>query len=556
MNVVSLISKKRDGGELSADEIGLLVKGYVDGSVPDYQMASWAMAVYLRGMTVAEIAALTEHMLHSGVTFKWPAGESPKVDKHSTGGIGDKVSLPLAPLLACCDLQVPMISGRGLGATGGTLDKLEAIPGFRTNLSTAEFQQVCRDVGCVISGATADLVPADRKLYALRDVTGTVPSIPLITASIMSKKLAEGLDALVLDVKHGSGAFMKTLEDARALARSMVDTGRRMGVPTTALVTDMNQPLGRMAGNAVEVNESVAALRGEAPADLMDVTLELGAEVLVLAKRESTTAAARKRLEKAIASGAGLEKFREMVAAQGGNLDAPRPVAPAQDILAPCDGYITAIDTEQVGRVIIELGGGRKQLGDKLDLSVGLEMMCPTWRQGESGPANRPHVCRPGGRRTSSRRLACRHPDRRQSNRAAGADRRTHLIKPRPLVADDSWTKIKSTNWSNRHSTLKTRLLPIFQFSGRRSAPNSQRANFSRRERRERLVRPDDLRRTRCGRCRGRRRRTRIHGNRRRQPRRRFALRRVPAVPGGIQSKPADRHGRFAQAERRTPRNA
>ncbi len=235
MNVVSLISKKRDGGELSADEIGLLVKGYVDGSVPDYQMASWAMAVYLRGMTVAEIAALTEHMLHSGVTFKWPAGESPKVDKHSTGGIGDKVSLPLAPLLACCDLQVPMISGRGLGATGGTLDKLEAIPGFRTNLSTAEFQQVCRDVGCVISGATADLVPADRKLYALRDVTGTVPSIPLITASIMSKKLAEGLDALVLDVKHGSGAFMKTLEDARALARSMVDTGRRMGVPTTAL---------------------------------------------------------------------------------------------------------------------------------------------------------------------------------------------------------------------------------------------------------------------------------------------------------------------------------
>ena len=248
-------------------------------------------------MTVAEIAALTEHMLHSGATFKWPAGEAPKVDKHSTGGIGDKVSLPLAPLLACCDLQVPMISGRGLGATGGTLDKLEAIPGFRTNLSTDEMQAVTRRVGCVISGATADLVPADRKLYALRDVTGTVPSIPLITASIMSKKLAEGLDALVLDVKWGSGAFMKTREEARALARSMVDTGRRMHVPTTAIVTDMNQPLGRMAGNAVEVNESVDALQGRGPADLMEVTLELGAELLVLTKRESSLAAAKQRLQ-------------------------------------------------------------------------------------------------------------------------------------------------------------------------------------------------------------------------------------------------------------------
>jgi pyrimidine-nucleoside phosphorylase len=375
MNVVSLISKKRDGHEHSEDEIGQLIAGYVRGDVADYQMSAWAMAVFLRGMTGAEIAALTEHMLHSGVTFEWPAGESPKVDKHSTGGIGDKVSLPLAPLLACCDLQVPMISGRGLGATGGTLDKLEAIPGFRTNLSTAEFQEVCRDVGCVISGATADLVPADRKLYALRDVTGTVPCIPLITASIMSKKLAEGLDALVLDVKHGTGAFMKTLDDARALAKSMVDTGKRMGVPTVALLTDMNQPLGRMAGNANEVNESVDALKGQGPADLMEVTLELGAELLVLAKRESTTAAARKRLERAISSGAGLEKFREMVAAQGGDLDAPRPVAPAHDIASPYAGYVTAIDTERLGYVVINLGGGRRQLGDKLDLSVGFEML-------------------------------------------------------------------------------------------------------------------------------------------------------------------------------------
>jgi pyrimidine-nucleoside phosphorylase len=389
MNVVQIISKKRDGGELTEDEIGSLVAGYVRGDVPDYQMASWAMAVYLRGMTVAETAALTEHMLHSGVTFEWPAGESPKVDKHSTGGIGDKVSLPLAPLLACCDLQVPMISGRGLGASGGTLDKLEAIPGFRTNLSTAEMQQVCRDVGCVISGATADLVPADRKLYALRDVTGTVPSIPLITASIMSKKLAEGLDALVLDVKHGSGAFMKTPDDARALARSMVDTGHRMSVPTVALVTDMNQPLGRMAGNANEVNESVSALMGKGPADLMEVTFALGTELLVLAKRESTPAAARHRLEKAISSGAGLEKFHEMVAAQGGDLEAPRPVAPGHEIGCPWAGFVSEIDTERLGYVIINLGGGRKQLGDNLDLSVGLEMLV---RLGDKVEAGQPLV--------------------------------------------------------------------------------------------------------------------------------------------------------------------
>jgi pyrimidine-nucleoside phosphorylase len=375
MNVVHLISKKRDGGELAADDIGALVNGYVRGDIPDYQMSAWAMAVYLRGMTVAETAALTEHMLHSGLTFEWPKGESPKVDKHSTGGIGDKVSLPLAPLLTCCDLQVPMISGRGLGATGGTLDKLEAIPGFRTNLSTDEFQKVCRRVGCVISGATADLVPADRKLYALRDVTGTVPSIPLITASIMSKKLAEGLDALVLDVKWGSGAFMKTLDNARALARSMVDTGKRMGVPTAALITDMNQPLGRMAGNAVEVNESVESLQGNGPADLMEITLELGAELLILANREKTSAAARHRLQRAISSGAGLEKLREMVAAQGGNLDAPRPVAPPHEVASPSGGFITAIDTERLGYVIINLGGGRKQLGDNLDLSVGVETL-------------------------------------------------------------------------------------------------------------------------------------------------------------------------------------
>ena len=385
MNVVHLISKKRDGGELSSGEIGALIDGYIRGEVHNYQMAAWAMAVYLRGMTVAETAALTEHMLRSGVTLTWPAGEAPKVDKHSTGGIGDKVSLPLAPLLACCDLQVPMISGRGLGATGGTLDKLESIPGFRTDLSIEEMHSVCRRVGCVISGATDDLVPADRKLYSLRDVTGTVPSIPLITASIMSKKLAEVLDALVLDVKWGSGAFMKTLEDARALASSLVDTGKRMGVPTTAYITDMNQPLGRLAGNAVEVNESIDALQGNGPADLMEITLELGAELLVLANRETTRSAARARLQRAIDSGAGLEKFREMVAAQGGDLDALRRVAPAHEVASLRAGFVAAIDTEQLGRVIIELGGGRKKLGDVLDLSVGVEMLVRLGDQVETG---------------------------------------------------------------------------------------------------------------------------------------------------------------------------
>ncbi len=389
MNIVHLISKKRDGQELADFEIGALIDAYVKGDVPDYQMAAWAMAVYLRGMTVAETAALTEHMLHSGATFKWPAGESPKVDKHSTGGVGDKVSLVLAPLLACCELAVPMISGRGLGATGGTLDKLEAIPGFRTDLSTGEFQDVCRRVGCVISGATEDLVPADRQLYALRDVTATVPSIPLITASIMSKKLAEGLDALVLDVKWGSGAFMKTRGEAHALARSLVDTGRRMHVATTAIVTDMNQPLGRLAGNAVEVNESVDTLAGDGPADLLEVTLELGAELLVLTRRASSLAAGRERMERLIDSGAGLEKFREMVAAQGGDLDAPRPVAPASDATSPRAGYVAAIDTEALGRVIIELGGGRKKLGDALDHSTGLEMLI---RIGEPVEAGQPLV--------------------------------------------------------------------------------------------------------------------------------------------------------------------
>lgn len=375
MNAAMLISKKRDGGELSDGQIADLVRGYVDGSVPDYQMAAWAMAVFLRGMTVDETASLTDHMLQSGVTFEWTGGGLPCVDKHSTGGVGDKASLPLAAALACCGVRVPMISGRGLGATGGTLDKLESIPGFRTSLSIEETQRMATELGCVICSASEKLVPADRKLYALRDVTGTVPSIPLITASIMSKKLAEGLDALVLDVKHGSGAFMKSETDARALARSLVDTGKRMGVATTALLTDMNQPLGRLVGNALEVNESLACLAGEGPADLRELTVALGGEVLASSGGAGDAQAGQSLIAAAIDSGAAQEKFAHMVATQGGDLAADRPIAPVAEVLAPSAGYVANIDTEQIGWAVIEMGGGRKQLGDPVDHSVGVEML-------------------------------------------------------------------------------------------------------------------------------------------------------------------------------------
>ncbi len=375
MNPVWLIAKKRDGEELSAEEIGAFIAGYARGDIPDYQMAAMAMAIYLRGMTTCETAALTDHMLASGSRFDWPDDGVPRVDKHSTGGIGDKASIPLAPMLACCGLVVQMISGRGLGATGGTLDKLEAIPGFRTDLSMDEVRDVVERVGCVMTGATADLVPADRKLYALRDVTATVPSIPLITASIMSKKLAEGLDALVLDVKFGSGAFMKTADRARELARSLVDTGKRMGVATTALVTDMNQPLGRLAGNAVEIDESVAMLEGRGPADLVDVTLALGAELLRSTGAAANAASARAALADTIQSGSAREKLAEMVQAQGGDLDAPRRVAPASELASPTAGSVASIDAEELGRAIIAMGGGRKKLGDRLDHSTGIEML-------------------------------------------------------------------------------------------------------------------------------------------------------------------------------------
>jgi pyrimidine-nucleoside phosphorylase len=375
MTPSQIIARKRDGGTLTVAQISEVVGGYVRGDIPDYQMAALAMAILLRGMNASETSLLTAQMLRSGETLQWSSPLPPKVDKHSTGGIGDKTSLILAPLLACCGLQVPMLSGRGLGATGGTLDKLESISGFRTDLNLAEIRELTERVGCVITGTTPELVPADRKLYALRDVTATVESIPLITASIMSKKLAENLSALVLDVKWGSGAFMKTLDQARELARSMVAVGNRMGVRTTALLTDMNQLLGKMAGNAVEVNECVDVLRGGGPADLRDLTLALGAELLVLTEVEPNAEAATSRLARLLDNGTALDKFREMVSAQGGDWDELRDVAPAHELAALRSGFVVLIDTEQLGWAIIELGGGRKVMSEPIDTSVGIEML-------------------------------------------------------------------------------------------------------------------------------------------------------------------------------------
>jgi pyrimidine-nucleoside phosphorylase len=360
-----LITRKRDGHSLSRDEIAFVIRGFVDGSIPEYQMSALAMAIFFQGMEDEETAALTQEMLLSGVRLEWSAGP-PVVDKHSTGGVGDKVSLVLAPLLAACGLRVPMISGRGLGPTGGTLDKLESI---------SEMQNIVERVGCVITGATENLVPADRKLYSLRDVTATVPSIPLITASIMSKKLAESLNALVLDVKCGSGAFMKTRDQAVQLADSMVRAGKRMGVQTTALVTDMNQPLGRMCGNAVEVAETLDCLAGEGPDDLRYVTLALGAELLLSAGRCASQKEAETLLVDRLDSGAAREVFEQMIIAQGGDLKAGCRVAGEQFVLAERSGFVTKMDTEALGLAVIDLGGGRRRMGDSINHSVGLEML-------------------------------------------------------------------------------------------------------------------------------------------------------------------------------------
>ncbi len=374
-----VIARKRDGQELASAEIEAFVRGATDGVWADYQLSAMLMAIYLNGMTAVEVAAYTKAMMNSGVVADLSNVPGIKVDKHSTGGVGDKVSLPLAAMVAACGVPVPMISGRGLGHSGGTLDKLEAIPGFNVNLSLEEYRAQVERVGCALIGQTKDLAPADKKLYALRDVTATVECIPLICGSIMSKKLAEGIDGLVLDVKFGRGAFMKEQADARELAEAMVDIGRAMGKGVVALITGMDQPLGRAVGNGVEVAEAIASLRGAGPADLMEVTYALGAEMLLLAGAAKNADEARASLQEVIANGAALAKFGEIVEAQGGDrrvIDDPLGVLPAATqqvpLLASRSGIVQDVDAMAVALAALKLGAGRARAEDAVDPAVGV----------------------------------------------------------------------------------------------------------------------------------------------------------------------------------------
>jgi pyrimidine-nucleoside phosphorylase len=379
MRAVDIIRRKRDGGTLEPAHIAHFVRGTLDGSWPDYQISALLMAIVLRGMTPDETAGLTDAMARSGASLA-RAGRGPRLDKHSTGGVGDKISLVLAPLVAACGGVVPMMSGRALGHTGGTLDKLEAIPGYRTRLAPPEIDRVLDEAGCCIFGQTDDIAPADRRLYALRDVTGTVESVPLITASIMSKKLAEGLDGLVLDVKAGRGAFMRTPRAAGELADSLVAAGRAHGLAVEALVTAMDAPLGRAVGNGVEVAEAIDVLEGRGPADVQTLSIELAAELLHLGRLAPDRAAAAGRARAALASGEARERFLRMVVAQGGD---PRVVddrsrlvrpRPAHVVRAGASGYVAAIDAAVVGRTAALLGAGRARAGDAVDPFAGLRL--------------------------------------------------------------------------------------------------------------------------------------------------------------------------------------
>jgi pyrimidine-nucleoside phosphorylase len=377
MVIPTLIQHKRDGGALGSSEWTDLIREYTAGRVPDYQMSALLMAVVWRGLTPDELSALTDAMLESGDRLRFDGFERPRADKHSTGGIGDKVSLLLAPMVASCGVAVPMMSGRGLGHTGGTLDKLESIPGFRTALTLREAKAQVERIGCAMLGQTPEIAPADKRLYALRDVTGTVESIPLIAASIMSKKLAEGLNGLVLDVKTGSGAFLP--EEARALelARTMIALGQARGCPSVALLTAMDRPLGRSCGNALEVEEAIEGLRGGGPADLMEVTYALAAEMLLLVGAAADRRDARRRLEETVTSGRALQTFGKIVEAQGGDarvLDDPTRLPQAQAVevyRAPRDGIVAQVEPRRIGRAILELGGGRRTIEDEIDPSVG-----------------------------------------------------------------------------------------------------------------------------------------------------------------------------------------
>ncbi|RLC58036.1 MAG: thymidine phosphorylase [Chloroflexota bacterium] len=378
MHAINIIAKKRDGAELSREEIEFFIQGYTRGEIPDYQAAAWLMAVYLRGMTDRETRYLTLAMAYSGDVLDLKDVAPLVVDKHSTGGVGDKVSLVVAPLVAACGLPVAKMTGRGLGFSGGTVDKLESIPGYRTDLSVAEFKAQLKEIGIVLTGQSADLAPADRKLYALRDVTATVESIPLIVGSIMSKKIAAGADAIVLDVKVGNGAFMKTLEDAEILAEAMVRLGSRVGRRMVALISDMNQPLGRAVGNALEVQEAITTLCENGPADFREHCLAVATEMLVLGGKAADTDDARALALETLTSGAAWQKFRELVEAQGGDIryiEEPERLPRArliEPVPAPRSGYVAAVNAAEVGMAVVELGGGRERKGDPIDHSVGV----------------------------------------------------------------------------------------------------------------------------------------------------------------------------------------
>ena len=378
MRAVDVIIRKRDGLELSRDEIDFFIQGYCRGEIPDYQASAWAMAVLLNGMTRQETIALTLSMAGSGETLDLHDVAPVVVDKHSTGGVGDKTTIAVAPWVAACGLPVGKMSGRGLGFSGGTLDKLEAIPGYNAALSVEQFKAQLRGVGVVVSGQTQRLAPADGMLYALRDVTGTVPSLPLIASSIMSKKIAAGADAIVLDVKTGRGAFMKTLEEARALAQAMVDIGKGVGRRVSAVIADMNQPLGRAIGNALEIVEAIDTLRGKGPADFVEHCLAVAAQMLILGGRASEKASARALLVDALESGRALQKLLEWIAAQGGDAsalgDPPRlKKAPIiRSVSAPRSGTVAAIDAMEVGLTAVELGAGRARKGGPVDHAVGI----------------------------------------------------------------------------------------------------------------------------------------------------------------------------------------
>jgi pyrimidine-nucleoside phosphorylase len=381
MTPVELIQKKRDGGALSATEMEAFVSRFVAGEIADYQMSAMLMAMFLRGMSDAETVALMESMLHSGKVLTLPSVTGSKVDKHSTGGVGDKVSICLAPLVAACGVFVPMVSGRGLGHTGGTVDKLESIPGFRTDLDEKDFERIVREVGACLIGQTDEIAPADKRIYALRDVTGTVESIPLIVASILSKKLAEGIDGLVLDVKVGRGAFMKDAKSARRLAEALVRVGTRAGKKVVALLTSMQSPLGKCVGNALEIREAMEVVRGEGPADLVACTLALGREMLLLGGVAKTPRDADAKLVNALRDGLAARAMERLIAAQGGD---PRvvsdpsllPTAPVTtEVLAARRGFVTGIDALEIGLCAVAMGAGRRRAEEKIDPAVGIEIL-------------------------------------------------------------------------------------------------------------------------------------------------------------------------------------